>query len=181
MSIRLKLFGCAIVETPAGPLEGRAAHLRVGARQAAAHRVVLAGALDIAASPAIGQDAGAFGGQPTGVAITAEECLAAVAVFRLMMPGAHIFVMGGREVNLGDRQHLIFRAGANGTMVGNYLTSAGRPPSLVVDMVAGQGLKLRGPEDGRPWAFHGQAPGEANWNRRALEGGRPGAKLPVVR
>ncbi len=29
-------------------------------------------------------------------AITAEECLAVVAVYRLMMPAAHIFVMGGR-------------------------------------------------------------------------------------
>jgi len=33
---------------------------------------VLSGALDIAASPAIGQDAGASSGQPTGVAITAD-------------------------------------------------------------------------------------------------------------
>ena len=33
---------------------------------------VLSGALDVAASPAVGQDAGAFGGQPTGVAITAD-------------------------------------------------------------------------------------------------------------
>ena len=33
---------------------------------------VLAGALDIANSPAVGQDAGAFAGQPTGVAITAD-------------------------------------------------------------------------------------------------------------
>ena len=33
---------------------------------------VLSGALDIAASPAIGQDAGAPSGQPTGVAITAD-------------------------------------------------------------------------------------------------------------
>ncbi|GLS14374.1 4-hydroxy-tetrahydrodipicolinate reductase [Hydrogenophaga electricum] len=32
----------------------------------------LSGALDIPASPAIGQDAGAFGGEPTGVAITAD-------------------------------------------------------------------------------------------------------------
>src|SRR5512139_2693643 len=30
-------------------------------------------------------------------AIGPEECLAAIAVFRLMMPAAHIFVMGGRE------------------------------------------------------------------------------------
>ena len=33
---------------------------------------VLSGALDIPASPAIGLDAGAFGGQATGVAITAD-------------------------------------------------------------------------------------------------------------
>jgi len=33
---------------------------------------VLSGALDIAASPAIGRDAGAYGGQTTGVAITAD-------------------------------------------------------------------------------------------------------------
>jgi biotin synthase len=97
-----------------------------------------------------------------------------------MMPAANIFVMGGREVNLGDRQHLIFRAGANGTMVGNYLTSAGRAPDLVHDMIAGQGFRLRGPEDGRPWAFQGSAPCEANWNQRALEVDKS-KKLPVVR
>jgi biotin synthase len=114
-------------------------------------------------------------------AITAGECLAAIAVFRLMMPGANIFVMGGREVNLGDRQHLIFRAGANGTMVGNYLTSAGRAPDQVLGMVEGQGLRLRGPDDGRPWAFQGQAPAEANWNQRAVEKERPARTLPVVR
>jgi biotin synthase len=111
-------------------------------------------------------------------AITPEECLAAVAVFRLMMPAAHLFVMGGREVNLGDRQHLIFRAGANGTMVGNYLTSAGRAPDQTVGMVAGQGLRLRAPDTGKPWAFDGHAPHDADWNERAAEPRKP---LPVVR
>ena len=38
----------------------------------AAPDCVLAGALDVPASPAIGQDAGAFSGQVTGVAITAD-------------------------------------------------------------------------------------------------------------
>jgi 4-hydroxy-tetrahydrodipicolinate reductase len=38
----------------------------------AAEDCVLSGALDIAASPAIGQDAGAFAGQTTGVLITAD-------------------------------------------------------------------------------------------------------------
>jgi biotin synthase len=112
-------------------------------------------------------------------AITAGECLAAIAVFRLMLPAAHVFVMGGREVNLGDRQDLVFRAGADGTMVGNYLTSAGRAPDQTVAMVEGQGLALRAPDTGRAWAFHGEAPREADWNRRAVDGERRG--LPVVR
>jgi 4-hydroxy-tetrahydrodipicolinate reductase len=38
----------------------------------AADDCVLSGALDIAASPAIGQDAGAFAGQATGVLITSD-------------------------------------------------------------------------------------------------------------
>jgi biotin synthase len=125
-------------------------------------------------------------------AITAEECLAAIAVFRLMMPAAHIFVMGGREVNLGAKQALIFRAGANGTMVGNYLTSAGRNPDQTVGMIEGQGLRLRPPETGRGWSYDGHAPVDADWNRAAAEPGRPvlsvaaegrgdEASLPVVR
>ncbi len=110
-------------------------------------------------------------------AIAPEECLAAVAVFRLMMPTAHVFVMGGREVNLGDRQHLIFRAGADGTMVGNYLTSAGKAPREVVDMIEGQGLSVRPTPDAVRWAFHGEAPAETRWNRRAAGERNP---LPVL-
>src|SRR5215208_1390163 len=112
-------------------------------------------------------------------AISAGECLAAIAVFRLLMPAAHVFVMGGREVNLGDRQDLIFRAGANGTMVRNYLTSAGRAPDQTVAMAEGQGLALRPPDTGRPWAFRGDAPHEADWNRPAA--GPVAPRLPVVR
>jgi biotin synthase len=113
-------------------------------------------------------------------AITPEECLAAVAVYRLMMPAAHIFVMGGREVNLGDMQRWIFHAGANGTMVGNYLTSAGSTPEAVIGMVAGQGLRLRPPAEAERWGFRGEVPRETRWNQRAAEGERRSA-LPVVR
>ncbi len=112
-------------------------------------------------------------------AITAEECLAAIAVFRLMMPTAHIFVMGGREVNLGDRQELIFHAGANGTMIGNYLTSAGRAPDATVGMVEGQGLTVKPPDTGKGWAFDGHAPHETDWNLRAAEREKRRG-LPVV-
>ena len=114
-------------------------------------------------------------------AITAEECLAAVAVFRLMMPAAHIFVMGGREVNLGEQQDRIFDAGADGTMVGNYLTSAGTQPSDVVGMIRRRGLQVKPTPEAERWAFRGEAPrGEAGWNQRALGGDRKGP-LPVVR
>jgi biotin synthase len=112
-------------------------------------------------------------------AITPEECLAAVAVFRLMMPGAHIFVMGGREVNLGEMQRWIFRAGADGTMVGNYLTSAGGTPEQVVAMVEGEGLRLRPPPDRERWAFRGAAPSDTRWNERAVDGERR-RSLPVL-
>ena len=112
-------------------------------------------------------------------AITPEECLAALAVFRLMMPAAHIFVMGGREVNLGELQHRIFEAGADGTMVGNYLTSAGGTPEQVIGMVAQEGMSLRPPGTGR-WSFTGQADGEIHWNEQATAARKPRG-LPVVR
>ncbi|HEY7725800.1 MAG TPA: biotin synthase BioB [Anaeromyxobacteraceae bacterium] len=112
--------------------------------------------------------------------IAPGECLAAVAVFRLMMPAAHVFAMGGREVNLGEKQHLVFAAGADGTMVGNYLTSAGTSPEAVVGMIRGQGLEVRPTADAARWAFGGAAPrGAPAWNRRAAEGDR--RALPVLR
>ena len=83
-------------------------------------------------------------------------------------------------MNLGERQDLIFYAGANGTMVGNYLTSAGRAPDATVGMVEAQGLALRAPDTGKPWSWDGQAPHDANWNERAATSG-PRRALPVVR
>jgi biotin synthase len=58
--------------------------------------------------------------------ITAMECLKTVAVYRMILPDKRITVCGGREKNLGDLQSWIFFAGANGTMIGNYLTTLGR-------------------------------------------------------
>jgi biotin synthase len=59
--------------------------------------------------------------------ITPMECLKTIALFRLILPGKKITICGGREKNLRDLQSWIFAAGANGTMVGNYLTTTGRP------------------------------------------------------
>jgi biotin synthase len=87
--------------------------------------------------------------------------------------------MGGREVNLGALQGEIFRAGANGTMVGNYLTSAGKTPEQVIEMITGQGMSVRPTPDPEHWAFRGEAPSETQWNRRVTEPGR--RSLRVVR
>lgn len=54
------------------------------------------------------------------------EILKTIAIFRLMMPRRTIKVAGGRETGLGDFQGMAFTAGANGMIVGNYLTQKGR-------------------------------------------------------
>jgi len=64
-------------------------------------------------------------------------------MMRLTHPAGEIIICGGREVNLRDLQCLIFAAGATGTMVGNYLTTAGRPAEEDVCMIEDLGLTLR--------------------------------------
>ena len=53
------------------------------------------------------------------------EALRSVAVFRLLNPGRDILICGGRERVLGEWQNLVFAAGANGLMTGNYLSTPG--------------------------------------------------------
>jgi biotin synthase len=64
------------------------------------------------------------------------EILRVIAVYRLFLPDTDIKVAGGREVNLRDLQSFIFFAGANSTMVGNYLTTGGRRSEDDLRMVA---------------------------------------------
>jgi biotin synthase len=54
------------------------------------------------------------------------EILKTVALFRLILPKATIKIAGGREFNLGDFQSMALRAGANGMIIGGYLTTTGR-------------------------------------------------------
>lgn len=56
----------------------------------------------------------------------AFSCLLTVAMFRLVCPSRDIRICGGRERNFPDAQAMLFAAGANGVMVGNYLTTSGR-------------------------------------------------------
>lgn len=74
--------------------------------------------------------------------ITPMECLITIALYRLILPGKMITVCGGREHNLRDLQSWIFLAGASGTMIGNYLTTTGRPPEADWQMLKDLGLDI---------------------------------------
>ncbi|MBI1388674.1 MAG: biotin synthase BioB [bacterium] len=73
--------------------------------------------------------------------MTPIECLMTVALFRFIMPDKEIKVCGGRESNLRDLQSMIFFAGADSMMIGNYLTTAGREPELDYQMMRDLGLR----------------------------------------
>lgn len=68
------------------------------------------------------------------------EILRIIAIYRIILPKTDISVCGGRERNLRDLQSWIFYAGANATMLGNYLTTPGRPPKEDLQMIEDLGL-----------------------------------------
>jgi biotin synthase len=63
------------------------------------------------------------------------EALKCIAIFRFVNPGKNILICGGREVTLRDYQSWAMLAGANGLMIGNYLTTQGRHIKMDIDMV----------------------------------------------
>ena len=48
-------------------------------------------------------------------------------------------------MNLRDLQHRMFAAGANASMIGNYLTTNGRPPEDDIEMIENQDLEVAQP------------------------------------
>jgi len=70
------------------------------------------------------------------------EILAAIACFRLILPDRNIMVAGGREVGLRSLQPMMFLAGANGTMTGNYLTTVGASAEQDQAMIDDLGLTV---------------------------------------
>lgn len=69
------------------------------------------------------------------------EALKCIALYRFIHPKRDITVCGGRETALKDFQSWIFAAGANGVMVGNYLTTQGRCIDTDLEMIADMGLQ----------------------------------------
>jgi biotin synthase len=57
------------------------------------------------------------------------EALHSLALFRMLLPAKEIRICGGRGSALGPLHPLIFLSGADGFMIGNYLTKTGLDPS----------------------------------------------------
>jgi biotin synthase len=66
-----------------------------------------------------------------------RDALRAIAAFRLALPRTVLRYAGGREITLGDlgtRDGLL--GGVNAIIVGNYLTTLGRPASADLSLLA---------------------------------------------
>src|SRR6185436_15970858 len=66
-----------------------------------------------------------------------RDALRAIAAFRLALPRTILRYAGGREITLGDlgtRDGLL--GGINAVIVGNYLTTLGRPPAADLELLA---------------------------------------------
>ncbi|MEE8574294.1 MAG: biotin synthase BioB [Thermodesulfobacteriota bacterium] len=72
--------------------------------------------------------------------LSPRECLKIIAMLRFMMPETDLVVCGGRVRALRDLTPLIFAAGANGMMVGDYLTTPGRDIDDDMRMLSDLGL-----------------------------------------
>jgi biotin synthase len=83
-------------------------------------------------------------GTPLGDVKTLEpmEIIKYIALFRLILPKATIKIAGGREVNLRDLQAMAMQAGANGLIIGNYLTTLGRSPAQDIQMLKDLGFEV---------------------------------------
>lgn len=97
------------------------------------------------------------------------EAVKWIAIFRLILPDALFRLCGGRVENIGELQQIAVKAGLNGVMMGNFLTTLGSTPDEDRAMFEQLGLNVaRQPDNGavpRPdnrsgW-LAGETPGAA--------------------
>jgi biotin synthase len=75
------------------------------------------------------------------------EAVKWIAIFRLILPAALFRLCGGRVENLGELQPLAVKAGLNGVMMGNFLTTLGSTPDEDKGMFSDLGLNVARQED----------------------------------
>ncbi|NOZ67928.1 MAG: biotin synthase BioB [Deferribacteres bacterium] len=70
------------------------------------------------------------------------EALKIIAIYRLILPESEIRICGGRPATLRDLNSQIFLAGADGLLLGDYLTTKGRRPEDDLQMIRDMGLEI---------------------------------------
>jgi biotin synthase len=112
------------------------------------------------------------------------EAVKWIAIFRLIMPDALFRLCGGRVENLGELQRTAVKAGLNGVMMGNFLTTLGNAPEDDRTMFEELGLNVTRQADNgarpRPDNRSGWLEGETpDVIAAALSDDRAPAKLEV--
>ena len=98
------------------------------------------------------------------------EAVKWIAIFRLILPEALFRLCGGRVENLGELQPLAVKAGLNGVMMGNFLTTLGSEPEDDRAMFEELGLNVaRQPDNGA----NPRPDNRAGW----LDGDTPGTPI----
>jgi biotin synthase len=75
--------------------------------------------------------------------LAGTDALRAIATFRLTMPRTILRYAGGRELTLGELDVAGMLGGVNAVIVGNYLTTLGRPPQADLAMLTDLGMPLK--------------------------------------
>lgn len=76
--------------------------------------------------------------------LPANDALRSIAAFRLALPRTILRFAGGREVTLGDLgTELGLSGGINAIIVGNYLTTLGRPAEADLKVLADLAMPIR--------------------------------------
>lgn len=75
--------------------------------------------------------------------LTPQDCLRALAMFRLVSPASELRISGGRELHLRSLQPLGLYA-ANSMFVGDYLTTDGQAPDADYAIVRDLGFEVTG-------------------------------------
>ena len=115
------------------------------------------------------------------------EAVKWIAIFRLILPDALFRLCGGRVENIGELQQLAVKAGINGVMMGNFLTTLGNTPDEDRAMFESLGLNVARQDDNgsnpRPDNRSGWLDGDTPAPRRPPEGAAAelgGARGPDV-
>ncbi|MFN3535777.1 MAG: biotin synthase BioB, partial [Desulfatiglandales bacterium] len=75
------------------------------------------------------------------------RCLKIISLFRYALPKKEVIICGGRVQNLKELHPLVFYAGANAIMTGNYLTTTGRNYAQDIELIGDLKLKLNGTKE----------------------------------